>query len=111
MNRLSCICAAFTVQMALNIFGSCNMIPFTGVTLPFISMGGSSMVVSGFMAGMLVAAQSPVFKAPKHKKGEKKPQPVQPQQMQGIPQAPSVQPIQEAQPQPPVSYTLTDRRK
>ena len=106
------ICAAFTVQMALNIFGSCNMIPFTGVTLPFISMGGSSMVVSGFMAGMLVAAQSPVFRAPKRKKGSKKPQPVQqPQQMQSVPQAPPVQPIQEAPPQPPVSYTLTDRRK
>ena len=105
------IAAAFSVQMALNIFGSCNMIPFTGVTLPFISMGGSSMVVSGFMAGMLVAAQSPVFRAPKRRKGAKAPQPVQPQQMQSVPQAPPVQPIQEAPPQPPVSYTLTDRRK
>ncbi len=96
------ICAAFSVQMALNIFGSCNMIPFTGVTLPFISKGGSSMVVSGLMAGMLVAAQSPVFKAPKRKKPvSPAPQPVQPQQ-----------PVQQAPPQqPPVGYTLTDRRK
>jgi cell division protein FtsW (lipid II flippase) len=62
------ICAAFSVQMALNIFGSCNMIPFTGVTLPFISEGGSSMMTSGFMIGMLAAAQSPVFKADKPKK-------------------------------------------
>ncbi len=61
------ICAAFVIQMALNIFGSCNMIPFTGVTIPFISQGGSSMVVSGFMIGMLSAAQSPVFKKPKTK--------------------------------------------
>ncbi|MBE6858279.1 MAG: FtsW/RodA/SpoVE family cell cycle protein [Ruminococcus sp.] len=53
------VCAAFTVQMALNIFGSCNMIPFTGVTIPFISTGGSSMAVSGFMTGMLIAGQSP----------------------------------------------------
>ena len=106
------IAAAFSVQMALNVFGSCNMIPFTGVTLPFISMGGSSMVVSGLMAGMLVAAQSPVFKAPKRKKNEKKPQPVQPVQMQNIPQAPQpVQPQQEIPPQPPINYTLTDRRK
>ncbi|MCM1132303.1 MAG: FtsW/RodA/SpoVE family cell cycle protein [Ruminococcus flavefaciens] len=58
------ICSAFTVQMALNIFGSCNMIPFTGVTLPFISAGGSSMVTSGLMVGMLVAVQSPEFKNP-----------------------------------------------
>lgn len=65
------ICAAFTVQMALNIFGSCNMIPFTGVTLPFISAGGSSMVVSGLMIGMIAAAQSPVFKALSPKKNKK----------------------------------------
>lgn len=63
------VCAAFTVQMALNIFGSCSMIPFTGVTIPFISSGGSSLMTSGFMTGMLVASQSPVFKPPKpHKK-------------------------------------------
>lgn len=66
------ICAAFTVQMALNIFGSCNLIPFTGVTLPFISSGGSSMMTSGFMIGMIVAAQSPVFKPVKPKPGKKK---------------------------------------
>ena len=66
------VCAAFTVQMALNIFGSCNMIPFTGVTIPFISQGGSSMVTSGFMIGMLSAAQSPVFKRPKKKKAKEK---------------------------------------
>ncbi|MBR4628125.1 MAG: FtsW/RodA/SpoVE family cell cycle protein [Ruminococcus sp.] len=59
------VCAAFTVQTALNIFGSCNMIPFTGVTIPFISSGGSSMLVSGFMAGMLIAAVSPSLKEPK----------------------------------------------
>ena len=107
------IAAAFSVQMALNIFGSCNMIPFTGVTLPFISMGGTSMVVSGLMAGMLVAAQSPVFRAPKKKKQEqKKPQPAQPQQMQSAPQQPQpLPPRQDVPPQPPINYTLTDRRK
>ena len=89
------------------------MIPFTGVTLPFISMGGTSMAVSGLMAGMLVAAQSPVFKAPKKKKEQKKPLPAQPQQMQPIPpqQPQPLPPRQDAPSQPPVSYTLTDRRK
>ncbi|MCD7890850.1 MAG: FtsW/RodA/SpoVE family cell cycle protein [Ruminococcus sp.] len=67
------ICAAFTVQMALNIFGSCNLIPFTGVTIPFISQGGSSMVTSGFMIGMLSAAQSPVFKRSKKQNNKKVP--------------------------------------
>ena len=55
------VVAAFLAQMALNIFGSCNLIPFTGVTLPFISEGGSSMVTCGFMVGMLKAGQSPLF--------------------------------------------------
>lgn len=61
------IVAVFTVQMALNIFGSCNLIPFTGVTLPFISSGGSSMVTCGFLVGMLKAGQSPLFR---HKEAE-----------------------------------------
>jgi len=71
------IVAVFVVQMALNIFGSCNLIPFTGVTLPFISQGGSSMVTCGFLVGMLKAGQSPLFRhkndRPKKKKsGQKK---------------------------------------
>ena len=56
------IVAAFVAQMSLNIFGSCNLIPFTGVTLPFISQGGSSLVTCGFMVGMLKAGQSPLFR-------------------------------------------------
>ncbi len=55
------VAAAFIVQMTLNIFGSCNVIPFTGVTIPFISQGGSSMLASGILAGFLKAAQAPVL--------------------------------------------------
>lgn len=67
------VVAAFLAQMALNIFGSCDLIPFTGVTLPFISQGGSSMLTCGFLVGMLKAGQSPLFrhealKAPKPQK-------------------------------------------
>ena len=58
------VCAAFIAQMALNIFGSCNMIPFTGVTIPFISQGGSSMLTCGFMIGFLKAGQSRVYPVP-----------------------------------------------
>ena len=32
------------MQAALNIFGSLDILPLTGVTLPFVSTGGSSMV-------------------------------------------------------------------
>lgn len=72
------VVAVFVVQMALNIFGSCNLIPFTGVTLPFISQGGSSMVTCGFLVGMLKAGQSPLFRhkadTPKKKKKKQKKQ-------------------------------------
>jgi cell division protein FtsW len=58
------VAAVFVVQMGLNIFGSCNLIPFTGVTIPFISQGGSSMITCGLLSGMLKAGQSPVFRKP-----------------------------------------------
>ena len=56
--------AVFIVQMALNIFGSCNLIPFTGVTLPFISQGGSSMLACGILAGFLKAGQAMIYYVP-----------------------------------------------
>lgn len=58
------VCAAFIAQMSLNIFGSCNMIPFTGVTIPFISQGGSSMLSCGLMTGFLKAGQATVYPVP-----------------------------------------------
>ena len=42
-------CAAtslYIVQISLNIFGSTDLLPLTGVTMPFISNGGSSMMAS-----------------------------------------------------------------
>ena len=32
------------MQTALNVFGSFDLLPLTGVTLPFVSNGGSSMI-------------------------------------------------------------------
>lgn len=48
----SCSAAALLVfQSCLNIFGSTDILPLTGVTLPFISLGGSSMIsVWGLLA-------------------------------------------------------------
>ena len=40
-------CASVTimlVQVALNVFGSMDLLPFTGVTFPFVSRGGSSLI-------------------------------------------------------------------
>lgn len=47
-------CAAMTIlvfQMILNVFGTIDFLPFTGVTFPFLSNGGSSMMgVWGLLA-------------------------------------------------------------
>ena len=43
---ISACCAAglFIVQMALNVLGATDVLPLTGVTFPFVSAGGSSMI-------------------------------------------------------------------
>lgn len=48
----SCCAAGMLVfQMIMNVFGVVDILPLTGVTLPFISLGGSSMVsVWGLLA-------------------------------------------------------------
>ncbi len=48
----SCAAAGMLVfQACLNVFGPTDILPFTGVTLPFLSAGGSSMMgVWGLMA-------------------------------------------------------------
>lgn len=41
-------------QTVMIIGGVAKLLPLTGVTLPFVSYGGSSMVISSLMAGLLV---------------------------------------------------------
>lgn len=47
----SCLAA----QILLNVAGVTKALPLTGLTLPFISHGGSSLVTSFLMAGLLAA--------------------------------------------------------
>ncbi len=49
------ITACFTLQAVINIGGVTKAIPLTGITLPFISHGGSSLVTLFAMAGLLLA--------------------------------------------------------
>lgn len=46
------------IQMALNVFGSLDLLPFTGVTFPFISMGGSSLISCWVMLAFIKATDT-----------------------------------------------------
>lgn len=41
------------VQLGLNVFGSLDILPFTGVTFPFVSRGGSSLISCWMMMAFL----------------------------------------------------------
>ena len=54
-------CSAMTMllmQTILNVFGSVDLLPLTGVTFPFVSNGGSSMLVSWGLLAFLKAADT-----------------------------------------------------
>ena len=54
-------CAAVTVlltQLALNVFGSLDLLPFTGVTFPFVSRGGTSLLSCWMLMAFLKAADN-----------------------------------------------------
>ena len=54
-------CSATTMlvfQTALNVFGCTDLLPLTGVTFPFVSDGGSSMLLSWGLLAFLKAADT-----------------------------------------------------
>jgi cell division protein FtsW (lipid II flippase) len=59
-------------QLALNVFGITDLLPLTGVTLPFVSRGGSSMICSWGLLAYIRAAGAP-FEPPKPDVAVKKP--------------------------------------
>ncbi|WP_242964962.1 FtsW/RodA/SpoVE family cell cycle protein [Scatolibacter rhodanostii] len=59
---VSCAAAGLLLfQASLNVFGATDIIPFTGVTLPFISAGGSSMMSVWGMLAFLKAADERTY--------------------------------------------------
>ena len=44
------------VQLSLNVFGITDLLPLTGVTLPFISRGGTSMICSWALFAFIKSA-------------------------------------------------------
>jgi cell division protein FtsW (lipid II flippase) len=53
----------FVIQSALNIFGATDILPLTGVTLPFISAGGSSMIACWGLMAFVKAADERTYAA------------------------------------------------
>ena len=45
-------------QLGLNVFGSMDILPFTGVTFPFVSRGGSSLLSCWMMMSFLKSADT-----------------------------------------------------
>lgn len=60
---ISAVCAAtmMLVQAGLNIFGCTDLFPLTGVTLPFISAGGSSMISCFGLLSFIKAADEETY--------------------------------------------------
>ncbi len=54
-------CAAMSMlltQLALNVFGSLDLLPFTGVTFPFVSRGGSSLISCWMLMAFLKSSDN-----------------------------------------------------
>ena len=62
---ISACCAAglLVFQAALNIFGVVDLLPLTGVTLPFVSYGGSSMAACWGLLAFIKSADERTYSA------------------------------------------------
>lgn len=68
-----CSCAAagmLLFQLCLNVFGTTDILPLTGVTLPFISAGGSSMMSVWGMLALIKASDERTYAVRRGKKRE-----------------------------------------
>lgn len=62
----SCSAAGLLLfQMCLNVFGATDVLPLTGVTLPFVSLGGSSMISVFAMLAFIKASDERTYAAKK----------------------------------------------
>ena len=100
----------FVVQVMLNVFGSTDLLPLTGVTFPFVSCGGSSMISCWALLAYIKASDTRqnsalAVKLPKRvrrRRGEELP-PEPPQE--SVPPADTADPII---PQDGPLYTVAD---
>lgn len=60
---ISACCAAglLVIQLSLNIFGATDILPMTGVTFPFVSAGGTSMICCWGLFAFIKAADERTY--------------------------------------------------
>ena len=67
--------ASLAVQVLLNIGGVLNVVPMTGIPLPLLSLGGSSLVVTLISLGLLLALSRTAAEDPRPRGRAVAPQP------------------------------------
>ena len=65
-------------QTALNVLGSVDLLPLTGVTFPFLSCGGSSMIACWTLLAFIKAGDQPAELRPGRAPAGRKDEPVRP---------------------------------
>ena len=58
LNAMAACAENETVQVILNALGTVDVLPLTGVTFPFLSNGGSSMICSWGLLAFIKAADT-----------------------------------------------------
>ena len=79
-------------QVVLNVGGVTSLLPLTGITLPFISQGGSSLVTAFALLGLLLAISDgdpPRSAVGKREARPRKPSPVKPSPVPGPSSSPA----------------------
>ncbi|MCQ2513845.1 MAG: FtsW/RodA/SpoVE family cell cycle protein [Ruminococcus sp.] len=56
-----CAAGLFVIQLSLNVFGATDILPLTGVTFPFISCGGSSIMSCWGLLAFIKAADERTY--------------------------------------------------
>ncbi len=61
------VCALLSIQTVINVGMTMGLMPITGMSLPFVSSGGSGLVTNYMAVGLLisVARRQPVDVAPR----------------------------------------------
>lgn len=92
-------------QLSLNVFGITDLLPLTGVTLPFVSRGGSSMICSWGLLAYIRMASAP-FVPPE---ADPRPLPVRRRQRTLRTARTAPKPVQQPLPSPPPIRRPMDR--